>query len=236
MKSAGLANRFRRAVSGSSIVEFTIIFPVLAVVALGTVDFGLFMYTWNAAAKATHAGVRRAVVSPPVASGVMNLTWDANNLGANCSNSTGSTGLCPTVDVTCTSSGCTGSICATANSCSTTIAYSSAALDTIRDRMREVLPAIQSANIQVSYVSTGLGFVGRPDGVPMTVTVSLRCLTQSYFFIDRLLQWTLPGAAQGCPAAAGVPIPAFPASLPSESLGSTFAVGALGPPTVNGGG
>jgi Flp pilus assembly protein TadG len=48
-------------------VEFSIAFPVLALVALGTVDVSYLLYEWNAAGKATQMGVRKAVVVNPAA-------------------------------------------------------------------------------------------------------------------------------------------------------------------------
>ena len=68
------AKYFLRDQQGSVLVEVTIILSVTLVLVLGTIDFLLLFYQWNAAAKAVQIGARIAAVSDPVASGLNNLS------------------------------------------------------------------------------------------------------------------------------------------------------------------
>ncbi len=206
--------RFWRANGGGSLVEFTLVFPVLAAAALGAVDFGLLLFNHNAAAKATQLGVRAAVVGSPVASGITNLTtqWNPLLLGLSCSGAAGPNGNCPTFSTVCTPS-------AQGGACTNGYAFSDAAFLPILQRMQSVYPSLTRQNVQISYASTGLGFVGRPGGLPMTVTVSLRCLRQPGYFVPGIVPATLSAPEAGCPpGAAGFRIPASPATLTSEDM------------------
>jgi hypothetical protein len=87
--------------------------------------------------------------------------------------------------------------------------------------MHQIFPRLQPQNVQISYQTSGLGFVGRPDGLPMEVTVSIRCMTHQFYFIDALMGWLFSSPAGCDPApAAGLSIPAFASTLPSEGMGS----------------
>jgi hypothetical protein len=68
-------NRFLRDSEGSTLVEFTLVFPVFMLVAFGTVDFTYMLFEWDMANKATYMGARKAVVSDPIATGIANVTY-----------------------------------------------------------------------------------------------------------------------------------------------------------------
>ena len=63
-------NKLHRDCVGSSLVEFTLVFPVLLVVLLGSVDVGFMLFEWMLANKAAYVGAHRAIVSDPVAIGI----------------------------------------------------------------------------------------------------------------------------------------------------------------------
>src|SRR5262245_7290514 len=102
-RSAISVNRLRRDINGSSLVEFTLVFPVLILVALGTIDVTLMLFEWAMANKAVYRGARVAVVSSPVATGITNPTYDPLLLGESCFNSgTGiANGNCPSASSIC---------------------------------------------------------------------------------------------------------------------------------------
>src|SRR5262245_53640875 len=109
MRSAGSVNRLLRDSSGASLVEFTLVFPVVLLVSLGIVDVAYMLWEWGEANKATHIGARRAVVLDPVATAVTDLTYSsaATQTGKLCFDpATGaadtSVANCPTVDTVCT--------------------------------------------------------------------------------------------------------------------------------------
>jgi Flp pilus assembly protein TadG len=229
MRNALSVNRFLRDSSGASLIEFTLVFPVVILAALGTLDVAYMLFDWATANKATFVGARRAVVLDPVATEVTNLTYSsaATETGLACFNPT--TGAadptinCPTVSTVCTPAA-TGGSCTNGYTWNeTAFANPTASLDSplsgIFDQMHKVFPALQRQNVQISYQTNGLGFVGRPDGLPMNVTVSIQCVTHQFYFLGGLMNWAFAVPA-GCPAGtpAGWSIPSFATTLPSEDM------------------
>lgn len=70
---------------------------------------------------------------------------------------------------------------------------------------------IQPQNVEVRYVSTMLGYVGRTGGNPMTVTVTVKCLTFNLFFPDAWYRWS--NQPTNCPS--GTPLGAQVAAASS---------------------
>jgi hypothetical protein len=70
--------------------------------------------------------------------------------------------------------------------------------------MRAVLPGLAAQNVQVSYATNGLGYVGRPIPVPVNVGVSLVGLNYETNLIGPIVGSTIPLRAS--------------ALLPSEGL------------------
>ena len=60
--------------TGGVLVEATVMLVILFVFVLGSVDFLMAMYQWNAATKAVQQGARIAAVSSPVSSDLAALT------------------------------------------------------------------------------------------------------------------------------------------------------------------
>jgi len=192
------------------LVEFTLVFPVLILVAMGTVDFTYMLFEWNQASKAAYRGARFAAISDPASANITNPTYNVPDLGKVCFVvSTGvSTGLCPTVDVTCAPPVNAG-LCPN---------YSATAFNAIVAQMQQVFPRLLPQHVEIQYQTTGLGFVGRPGGLPMTVTVRLHCIQHQFYFLASLMSWVFTPTA-GCPAGqVGPPIPTFASTLSSEDL------------------
>jgi Flp pilus assembly protein TadG len=194
MRSGGSVNRFLKDSAGGALVEFTLVFPILLLVALGTVDFSYLLFDWSLANKAAFAGARKAVVADPVATGITNLTYSTagTELNRSCFDSTGaadSTSSCPTVSTTCTPAASGGS-CTNGYAWNETTFTNPSATNELQkgilDRMKEVFPRLQRQNVQISYQTAGLGFVGRPNGLPMYVTVSIQGMTHQFYFIGPL--------------------------------------------------
>jgi hypothetical protein len=204
-------SRLIRDCRGASLIEFTLVFPILILVTFGTVDVTYMLFEWNQASKAAYRGARVAIVSNPVASVIRTQTIvNPEDMGDLCFDpATGvANGKCPTFTYTCGS--VAGGACP---------GYDGAAFTAIVQQMQQVFPRLQPAHVQIVYQTSNLGFVGRPDGLPVTVTVSIRCMTHEIYFLGGLAQWILSGPGQGCPAGPiGLPIPAFASSLPSEDL------------------
>jgi Flp pilus assembly protein TadG len=213
-------NRFRQDCNGAVLVETTLVLLLFLLVSLGTVDAAFLLYDWAQGNKAAFFGARTALVIDPVATGITNLTYStaATQLGQPCFASTGApngTSSCPTVNTVCTPA-------ATNGSCTGGETWNEAAFAIILAQMQTVFPRLGRQNVQISYQTTGLGFVGRPNGLPMNVTVSIRCMTHQFFFLSALNNnLVFPALPTGCPAAApGPALPPFPTTLTSESMAS----------------
>jgi Flp pilus assembly protein TadG len=229
MRNALSMNSFSGDSSGSSLLEFTLVFPVVLLAALGTLDVAFMLFDWAAANRATFVGARRAVVVDPVATEVTQLSYTTagTELGQPCFDpATGvanTTTNCPTVTTVCTPAA-TGGSCTNGYTWNETAFTNPNAPETekgIFDRMTEkdAFPRLQRQNVQISYQTTGLGFVGRPNGLPMNVTVSIRCITHQFYFLGGLMNWAF-AVPVGCPAGtpAGWSIPSFATTLPSEDM------------------
>jgi Flp pilus assembly protein TadG len=208
--------RFWRDLAGSVLVEYTVVFPLFIVVVLGTVDVSYMLYEWSLANKAAYMGARKAVVSDPVASAVSSPAYSAAqllNLGQSCFNA--ATGVananCPSQNHVCTPA-------ATGGACSNAGVWAENAFSPILTEMQRVFPRLVRQNVQISYQTNTLGFVGRPGGLPMHVTVSIQCMTHRFFFLDALMGWIFTSPV-GCPATpAGPRIPTFASTLQSEDM------------------
>ncbi len=170
---AGLARSER----GAVMVEFTIIALLLFLLTFGVVEFGYLFWQFNSAEKATQLGVRKAVVSDPVAIGLKTADCGNSNTppGTLCSGGGTSFGTIACTGDASFSPTCTG--CAGGVSCGS---VSSTAFQTIVNQMQAVFPLIQPQNVTVTYAYAGLGFAGRPEPVPI-VTVGLQNMTFAFY-------------------------------------------------------
>lgn len=215
MKNDTLVDRLWRDREGATYLEFTIVFPLLVLTAFCTVDFALVMFNWAQANKAVQNGARVAVVAAPVPEGLVDLTYDQVNMGVDCANpATGDdAGVCDPIEAVCIPTAADGD-------CGD-YTFSNDAFEPIFEEMRFTLSTLdlQRENVRISYRTNGLGFVGRPGGPPMEVTVELRCMTHQLFFLGAIAGWAFDH--ENCPdGTSGVPIPSFATTLISEALGS----------------
>ena len=162
-----LLARLLRCNQAASSAEFALVLPLLLVLLFGVIDAGRFMWEYNRAEKATQMGVRYAVVTDMVPSGLASRSFSitdgipqgtavptANFAYATCNN------------VSCGT--CSGSVCGS-------IGYNATAFQKIVTRMGYMYPQIAPSNVTVTYKNVGLGFAGDPDGpdVSALVTVAL---------------------------------------------------------------
>jgi Flp pilus assembly protein TadG len=202
----------RRDERGTTAVEFGLIALLLFIVSFGIIDFGLGYWQWISAEKATQIGARKAVVSNIVAGGL--TSWPINNGtsadGTLCLTGTTILADCSFSPITCTSTanGATPS-CTCPGTCpsSTPVAGD---FDAIVTEMQKMDPYIANNNVKITYSPNGLGFVGRPNGLPVTVTVTLTGMTFKFLVIDVLVG--APGQFK---------MPPFNATLIGEDLSSS---------------
>lgn len=212
-----MAADFRRDEEGIALTEALIALPIVMGILFATVDVTTMLYEWTRANKAAYVGVRTAVVTAPVAWGITDFAYDTNptHIGDLCftlADGTADAAVdCPTVSTIC--------VGGSAN-CTNGETLEGIPFNAIYMRMREIYPRLQPENVAIEYETNGLGFFGRPGGLPMQVTVRLRCMRTHLFFLG----WAFNSTAlpQGCPASnlQGPPLPDFSSTLPSEAMGA----------------
>ena len=200
LRAPSLLRALRRCERGTTAVEFGLIALLLFIVSFGIIDFGLAYWQWIMAEKATQVGVRTAVVSNIVPKGAGGLnTWPINQTltsatasanGTACMDSSGNILTdCTFSPVTCTSdSGGTTITCTCPNN-KNCPSGSAAATDFtfIVAEMQKMDPYIGNNNVQITYGPNGLGFVGRPNGLPYTVTVTLTGMKFRFLLVGTLV-------------------------------------------------
>lgn len=156
---------------GGALVEMALVLPILLSVTFGICEFGYVLFQNNSAQKATQIGARYAATRAPV----------IDNLTACFVSTTGESAGTDCVDVpnydtyseTCPGSG----------DCNALV-YAD-----VLARMQTVYPAVKAANLEITYTSTGLGYVGRNRPVP-AITVRIKDLEYSFIALNSLANLT----------------------------------------------
>jgi hypothetical protein len=175
--------------SGATMVETTIVMPLLLTLLLGFVDFGYAFYQWNAANKAVQMGARLAQISTPVASG---LSLEAKTPSD--TTLVGSAVPANTYNYICTANtaGTVSCVCGTGSTCQSLTA-SQTSFDLIytgnggRAGMQKFLPNLKKSEVRIQYQASGLGYWTRPNGPVPTITVSITNHPFQFFFLGGLL-------------------------------------------------
>jgi Flp pilus assembly protein TadG len=152
-----LLNKFIATRDGSATVEFVVVFLGFISIIMFVVEVTLYMFFTASLEKAAEAGVRAAVVSPPVVAGYPTTTGlragGGGVFGQMCSLASAPCAALPT-------STCTGGSC------------QSVPFNRILTHMRGFNAQIQASNVTVTYADAGIGFAGGPAVPMVTVTVS----------------------------------------------------------------
>ncbi len=163
---------FLRRNEGISSVEFAIVCSVFFLFVLGIIDFSRALWEWNSAAKATHIGVRFAVVNDPVTDAV-NYDGIANGIG---------NGQVIPLDAF---NGGEPVIC---NRLGAETLCSAGKVDdkaflAIVDRMKQTYDRIEPQHVIVEYRHIGLGFSGNPFGSDIIPSVTVRLYLDDFEFM-----------------------------------------------------
>jgi hypothetical protein len=169
--------RFRDDERGSTLIETTLIFPMMLILTFGLVEFGHALWEYNAAEKATSAGARFLATRGPVMTGVPDCFVDAGatTAGTSCALVPGATAWSET--------------CPGAQGCN------AAVMTQLVTEMQAYAPFIDGDNVRVDVHGSGMGFVGRGRPVPL-LTIRTTELTYDFVAIDDLLgigPITMPG-------------------------------------------
>jgi Flp pilus assembly protein TadG len=145
--------------SGSVMIEFALLFPVMMLMALGTADFARIFYAGIAVANAARAGVQYGTLSPGNAGNFVAMQQAALDDAAN----QGLNGLTAVATNYC---GCTGS--------SATIACGGAAFGTCTVGGATTAPN-GYVRVTVTYTyNTLVSYPGIPNAITLTKTATMR--------------------------------------------------------------
>jgi hypothetical protein len=165
---------------GISSIEFVIVASVFFLLVFAIIDFSRALWEWNSAAKATHMGVRYAVVNDPVTDAV-DYDGIANGYG---------NGQAIPVDafnggnpVTCVRpAGAT--LCTLGN-------VSDAAFLAVVARMKQTYDRVEPENVIIEYRHIGLGFSGNPFGSDIIPTVTVKLQLPDFVLVTPVLSGIL---------------------------------------------
>ena len=200
----GVIGRLIRDRSGISSVEFALVAVVFFILVFGVIDFSRAMWEWNAAAKATHWGVRYAIVNDMVSIKLADFQGGSVGVDAGTSVSVGAVTGSPlgTATFTCTNTGCNGNG-------DTTTDFDDITFALIVTQMQAIYDKIQPENVIVEYRHIGLGFSGDPFGPDLQPLVTVRLVDLQFVFIT-------PGLA----GILNIAMPDFAATMTGEDLTS----------------
>lgn len=159
----GRMHRLKASRSGNTGFEFALLLPLLMLLLLGFLDAARFMWSVNRAEKATHMGVRYAITTDMVASGLAGYAFTQDGLAQGAAIPTSAF-----VGVTCTSTSCTN------KGAGPVPGHSAAAFNNIVSRMQAFMPEIQPANVIVEYDNSGIGYAGDPNAPDVAALVTVR--------------------------------------------------------------
>lgn len=204
-----LMRRVWKSGDAAAAVEFALVCVPLLLISVGIMEIGFAFYQWLAAEKGAQMGVRQAVVSSPVASGLTNIT------GKLSTNEFGDRPM-PVYNST---------VCSVTNgsgSCTNGYTYSAAAMGSITASVRKIFPRATAENISIEYKYAPLGFVGRPCGVVPSVTLRLHSADDKNigmpfdFVVINLLADLIPGGN----FSGKITMPLFVSTMTGEDLSS----------------
>lgn len=200
--------RLLRSERASSAAEFALVLPLLLIFLFGIIDGGRFLWEFNKAEKATQMGVRYAVVTNPVLSGVATYDFTTSSDAIQAGNSVPTANF---TSATCTSSACTctpssSGFCGSAGSTPDSTAFTN-----LVNRMALIYPPIGQSNVEVDYKNVGLGFAGDPDGPDVSPLVTVKLTGLQFHPITCLI------------FACSIGMPSFSAALTAEDLSGTVA-------------
>lgn len=160
-----VAKAFLRDDRAASAAEFALVLPLMLVFLLGIIDTGRFMWNYNRIEKATQMGVRYAVVTDMVPSGIETYSFTVSD------------GI-PAGDPIPTSSfdqaTCNSTSCSCAPNATVCGTYDGTAFTNIVNRMKLFYPFIANSNVTIEYRNVGLGYSGDPNGPDVAPLVTIR--------------------------------------------------------------
>lgn len=197
---------FRRNEDGATLVEGLIVFPIILLTFATFIEFGVAMVQWNQTVKAMQYGARVLAVSDPLVdlsvfeSGPDYPTVEGGPIPFDPENPF--LVSCGAGAVACDEAGINRLVFGGDEACDPSAGT--------RLGMCDLNGLIRPRNIRVTYYRSGLGYVGRPAGPVVSITVETRDLSFDFFFLAALL------------GLENITIPAHPVTITSEDLSNTL--------------
>lgn len=195
-----MTKRVRRSFLGddraTTLVEFTLIAPLLFLLTFGIAEFGVIFYQFQSLNAATALAARMAATRGPVIIGIPDCGVGTTvPTGSFCSFDPNSRTWNP---LTCAGSATTPAPSTPGTACDVTL------MNRIVAEMQLVYPQMKLANLNVTFGPSGLGFQGAGKPVP-TVTVTISGVTANFI-------------ALGAFGLSNITLPPFTTTLPAEDL------------------
>src|SRR5947209_6191534 len=152
----------------SSAAEFALVLPLFMALIFISIDGGRYLYNTNRLEKATQFGARFAVVTNPVASDLPAIDYVGQTVDGVKLTQGDRIPADALATFKCISTGCDSPHTEDAT-----------AFTAIVNRMKLLVPELQSSNVTITYSGSGLGYAGDPSGMQVAplVTVQISGLT-----------------------------------------------------------
>lgn len=189
---------------GAVLVEGLLVLPILVLVMASFVELGFAMFQWNQVVKAVQVGARQLAVSDPILTSTQmdGFTSDLGGIDAGQPiPATVVSASCGAGTTACTTDGMNRLIRGSDSACTPNLAGSVSG-------MCDLFPGLNAGNVQVTYTRDGLGYVGRPGGPVLSITVQTTNVYFSFLLLDALI------------GPDGIPMPAHSVTITSEDLNS----------------
>lgn len=189
-----------RSEEGAVLVEGLLVLPILVLVMAAFVEFGFAMFQWNQTVKAVQIGARQLAVSAPILTSMTAFTADLGGLQAGVAvPATVVSVTCGAGTTACDGPGMTRLIQGSDGTCNANIGGGVSG-------MCDFFPRLNAQNVRVTYRRDGLGYVGRPGGPVLSITVETFGMTFDFLILDALI------------GANSIPIPPHSVTFTSEDL------------------
>ncbi len=190
---------FLRDDRAATMVEFSLIAPLLFLITFGIFEFGFVFYQYQSLDMATAMAARMAATRGPLITGIPDCgVGTAVPIGAYCVTDPVSKTWAP---LTCTGTATAPTPATAGATCNTVL------MARILQETQLVYPALQAANISIAYGPSGLGFSGAGKPVPV-VTVTINGVNANFILLGAL-------------GLANIAMPPFTTTLTAEDLSGT---------------
>lgn len=185
---------------GAVLVEGLLVIPILILFMAAFVEFGFAMFQWNQTVKAVQIGARQLAVSDPILEDMAPFTGDLTDLDAGQAvPATVVSVSCGAGSTACSADGMARLILGSDGACNADLAGSVSG-------MCDFFPLLSADNVLVTYRRDGLGYVGRPSGPVLSITVETVGVTFDFLILDALIGTN------------SIPMPPHSATFTSEDL------------------